>query len=65
MDVLKTKAKLKALKLISLKYGKIEDIQAQEVDKVFSLNLEYRYAVLSEDHVWFEDRWMVASRCDE
>jgi hypothetical protein len=45
--VLKTKAKLKALKLILLKYGKIEDIQAQEVDKVFSFNLEYRYAVLS------------------
>jgi hypothetical protein len=20
---------------------------------------------LSEDHVWFEDRWMVASLCDE
>jgi hypothetical protein len=19
----------------------------------------------SEDHVWFEDRWMVASLCDE
>jgi hypothetical protein len=46
MDVLNTKAKLKALKLISLKYGKIEDIQFQEVDKVFSFNLEYRYAVL-------------------
>jgi hypothetical protein len=21
--------------------------------------------VISEDHVWFEDRWMVASLCDE
>jgi hypothetical protein len=21
--------------------------------------------VASEDHVWFEDRWMVASLCDE
>jgi hypothetical protein len=21
--------------------------------------------LLSEDHVWFEDWWMVASRCDE
>jgi hypothetical protein len=39
MDVLKTKAKLKALKWILLKYGKIEDIQAQEVNKVFSFNL--------------------------
>jgi hypothetical protein len=28
MDVLKTKAKLKALKWTLLKYGKIEDIQA-------------------------------------
>jgi hypothetical protein len=22
-------------------------------------------ASLGEDHVWFEDRWMVASLCDE
>jgi hypothetical protein len=21
--------------------------------------------VVGEDHVWFEDRWMVASLCDE
>jgi hypothetical protein len=21
--------------------------------------------VITEDHVWFEDRWMVASLCDE
>jgi hypothetical protein len=35
MDVLKSKAKLKALKWILLKYGKIEDIQAQEINKVF------------------------------
>jgi hypothetical protein len=46
-DVLKTKAKLKALKWILFKYGKVEDIQAQEVDKVFLFILEYRYAVLS------------------
>jgi hypothetical protein len=24
-----------------------------------------RLNVLFEDHVWFEDRWMVASLCDE
>ena len=47
MDVLKSKAKLKALKRILLKYGKIEDIQAQEFNKVFLFILEYRYAVLS------------------
>jgi hypothetical protein len=47
MDVLKTKAMLKALKWILFKYGKIEDIQAQEVDKVFLFILEYRYAILS------------------
>jgi hypothetical protein len=23
------------------------------------------FLVISEDHVWFEDRWMVASLCDE
>jgi hypothetical protein len=38
---------LKALKWVLLKYGKIEDIQAQEVEKVFLFNLEYRYAGLS------------------
>jgi hypothetical protein len=47
MGVLKTKAKLKALKWILLKYCNIEDIQAQEVDNVFLFNLEYRYVVLS------------------
>jgi hypothetical protein len=47
MDVLKSKAKLKAFKLIFLKYGKIEDIQAQEINKVFLFILEYRYVVLS------------------
>jgi hypothetical protein len=47
MDVLKSKAKLKALKCTLLKYGKIEDIQAQEINKVFLFILEYRYVVLS------------------
>jgi hypothetical protein len=47
MDVLKSKAMLKAFKWILIKYGKIEDIQAQEIDKVFLFSLEYRYAVLS------------------
>jgi hypothetical protein len=40
------KAMLKGLKWTLLQYGKIEDIQAQEVDKVF-LFIEYRYVVLS------------------
>jgi hypothetical protein len=44
--MLKSKAKLKALKWILVKYGKIEDIQAQEINKVFLFILEYRYAVL-------------------
>jgi hypothetical protein len=39
--------KVKALKLELFKYGKIEDIQAQEVDTVFLLILKYRYVVLS------------------
>jgi hypothetical protein len=34
MDVPKSKAMLKALKWILIKYGKIEDIQAQEINKV-------------------------------
>jgi hypothetical protein len=47
MDVLETLAKLKALKWKLFKYGKIEDIQAQEVYTVFPFILEYRYVVLS------------------
>jgi hypothetical protein len=38
---------LKALKWILIKYGKIEDIQAQKVNKLFLFILEYRYAVIS------------------
>jgi adenosylmethionine-8-amino-7-oxononanoate aminotransferase len=31
------------------------------------VNIAHRLlvAVPAEDHVWFEDRWMVASLCDE
>jgi hypothetical protein len=47
MDVLKTKAMLKALKWILIKYGKIEVVQAQEINEVPLFFLEYRYAVLS------------------
>jgi hypothetical protein len=45
--MLKSKALLNALKWILIKYGKIEDVQAQEINKVFSVILEYRYVVLS------------------
>jgi hypothetical protein len=41
------KATLEALKWTLFKYGKIEDIQAQEINKVFLFILEYRYATLS------------------
>jgi hypothetical protein len=34
MGVLKSKAMLKTLKRILLKYGKTEEIQAQEINKV-------------------------------
>jgi hypothetical protein len=37
--MLKSKAKLKALKRTFLKYGKTEHIQSQEVDEVFYLFL--------------------------
>jgi hypothetical protein len=47
MDVLKTLAKLKSLKWKLFKYGKIEDIQAQEVDTFIVVILEYRNIVLS------------------
>jgi hypothetical protein len=39
MDVLKSKAMLKALKRVLIKCGKIEDIQSQEFNKVFYLFL--------------------------
>jgi hypothetical protein len=48
MDVLKSKAKLKALKWIFLKYGKIEHIQAQEVYTVFYLFLSTRMSYYEE-----------------
>jgi hypothetical protein len=35
MDVLKSKAMLKALKWILIKYGKIEVVQAHEINKCF------------------------------
>jgi hypothetical protein len=35
MDMLKTLAKLKALKWKLFKYGNIEDIQTREIDMVF------------------------------
>jgi hypothetical protein len=47
MDVLKSKAMLKALKQILIKYGKNEVVQTQEINKVFLFILEYRYVVLS------------------
>jgi hypothetical protein len=43
MDVLKSKAMLKAIKWLLITY----DIQAQEIDKVFLFIFEYRYVVLS------------------
>jgi hypothetical protein len=36
---------LEALKWILIKYGKIEDIQGQEINKVFLFILEYRYTI--------------------
>jgi hypothetical protein len=47
MDVLKLEAMLKALKWILIKYGKIEVVQAQEINEALSFFLEYRYVVLS------------------
>jgi hypothetical protein len=47
MDVLKSNAMLEALKWLLIKYGKIEVVQAQEINKVFLFILEYRYAVVS------------------
>jgi hypothetical protein len=47
MDVLKSKAMSKAFKWILIKYDKLEDIQAQEINKVFLFIIEYRYVVLS------------------
>jgi hypothetical protein len=47
MDVLKSKAMLKALEWILIKYGKIEVVQAQEIIGVLLFFLEYRYVVLS------------------
>jgi hypothetical protein len=47
MDMLKTMTMLEALKLELIKYDKIEDLKAQEVDSVFTFILEYSNVVLS------------------
>jgi hypothetical protein len=47
MDVLKSKAMLKALTWILIKYGKIEVVQAQEINEVLLVFLEYRSVVQS------------------
>jgi hypothetical protein len=47
MDVLKSKAMLKALKWILIKYGMIESVQGLEINEVLLFFLEYRYVVLS------------------
>jgi hypothetical protein len=47
MNVLKTMAMLEALKLQLLKYGKIENLQAQEADTGFIFILEFGDVVLS------------------
>jgi hypothetical protein len=38
---------------------------AQACELEAKLAEEYRTVRQLEDHVWFEDRWMVASLCDE
>jgi hypothetical protein len=48
MDVLKSKAMLKALKWIWIKYDKIEVVQVQEINEVLLFFLEYMYVVLSK-----------------
>ena len=48
MDVVNIIAMLEALKRKIFKYGKFEDLQAQEVVLVFIFILEYRNVVLSK-----------------
>jgi hypothetical protein len=60
MDVLKSKAMLKALKWILIKCGKIEVVQAQEINGALSFFLEYRYAVLSRG---MQLRELTKSKC--
>jgi hypothetical protein len=38
--------------------------KVEELD-VLQVELDEMKSRPSEDHVWFEDRWMVASLCDE
>jgi hypothetical protein len=54
MDVLKSKAMLKSFKWILIKYGKIEDIQAQEINKVF-------YSFLSIGMSYYQEGYNLAS----
>jgi hypothetical protein len=48
----------------------LNEKNASTLSKLDALTTEYdelkaRTTLLGEDHVWFEDRWMVASLCDE
>jgi hypothetical protein len=54
MDVLKSKAMLKALKWILIKYGKIEDVQAQKINKYF-------YSFLSIGMSYYQEGCNLAS----
>jgi hypothetical protein len=38
---------------------------SEGTSRVFRSTLQGYESIDCEDHVWFEDRWMVASLCDE
>jgi hypothetical protein len=45
--------------------GLIRFVLTLVLSPLLTLALIFYFAGGSEDHVWFEDRWMVASLCDE
>jgi hypothetical protein len=40
-------------------------VQADEADNIAWRGIRLHVQHRREDHVWFKDRWMVASWCDE
>jgi hypothetical protein len=43
----------------------LESLKKYSIDKWDQLKDQFTSNFAGEDHVWFEDRWMVAPLCDE
>jgi hypothetical protein len=63
MDLFTSPLEDEEMSLRELAMPSMEDNEMQKSD--LTLATTHYEVKPSEDHVWFEDRWMVASLCDE